>query len=127
MSDIVYPQEPYTEVKDRYLHYLSEGKILKSQVAGTSPILKAALVFEKNNQKDLYAFSRSQVQEFLFSLAPTTPKVSRQNYYVVRRYIEWAINEGLHKDINSIAYVDKNWLDRFISTTPQNIEKDVLK
>ncbi len=72
-------------------------------------------VVEKVLDKDLYNFTRNEIEEILFDLNPLTSSVSQSNGRIISSYISWSINKKLkHSELHPLKSVDSEWFDKFV-------------
>jgi hypothetical protein len=118
MSNIFYKKKEFTEVKNQYL-----AIVPPTQINNISRIFKAVQIFEQDHGKELYDFTRNQIRMFLYSLRPSTLKSSEQNYYHIKRFISWAIDEGIVQHSHPIEHVNREWAAQFVNKKLAYINK----
>jgi integrase len=65
--------------------------------------------------KDLYDFTKEQIEDFLTDLTPLTSAISKSNGRIVTSYIDWCIEKGFKNIIfNPLKLVDSQWFDKFV-------------
>jgi integrase len=103
-------------IKEKFLNmYTNEDS--KSAYAR---ILNKSEPTEKALNKDLYDFTKEEIEDFLTDLAPLTIAISRSNGSVVASYIDWCINSGYKKStINPLKMMDYEWFDKFVDKSVQ--------
>jgi integrase len=80
-------------------------------------------IFEKSRaneevlNKDLYDFTRQEIEEVLHDLNPLTPPISQSNGRVISSYIIWWIDKNKLNKINPLEAVGAEWFDRFVDKT----------
>ncbi len=65
--------------------------------------------------KDLYEFSRDEIEEVLYDLNPLTPMASQTNGRIVTAYISWSIDHKISKaTFNPLSAVTPVWFEQFV-------------
>lgn len=64
--------------------------------------------------KDLYDFTKHEIEEVLFDLNPLTPAVSQSNGRIISSYISWWIEKNKSQSINPLNTVGAEWFNKFI-------------
>lgn len=68
---------------------------------------------EEMLNKDLYNFTREEIEIVLEDLDPMTNAISQSNGRIISSYINWCISKGLTNN-NPLKTVDPEWFDRFV-------------
>lgn len=97
--------------KNRYLNNLSdESKSYPTRIFYRSKNI------EEQFGIDLYDFNLFQIEKLLYYLAPSTLGASRSNFYAVKNYIDWSIEEDLRENnINPLnVFSESQYYKKFI-------------
>lgn len=117
LYDLKYYNE---DQKKRYLKTVADNE---TQYWLCARILGRVSRAEEMFDKDLYDFSFTQIERFLFYLNPSKLNTSRMNVYAVNNYIEWAISQDLSKtNINTLnIMMSEDYYKGFIDESKQTI------
>lgn len=87
----------------------------------TRDIYRRIFVNSKDSEtmlgKDLYDFTREEIEEVLHSLNPLTPAISASNGRIVSSYINWWITSNNLNKINPLNSVGASWFNKFVDKT----------
>jgi len=97
-------------VKQKYLQTMKNRQV--SEIFSLFHEIGSA---EQMHKKDIYDFSKDELNQVLFILKPSTFKQSVQNKKIVEQYIDWAITQA-HSDINfnPLSLWGNDWCEQHI-------------
>lgn len=102
------------EVKEQFL---SQSQYSDGTRIVYRRIFERSRVNEEILGKDLYDFTRQEIEEVLHDLNPLTPPISQSNGRIISSYIIWWIDKNKLNKINPLEAVGAEWFDRFVDKT----------
>ncbi|MGG1650503.1 hypothetical protein ABHN03_25435 [Paenibacillus sp. NRS-1775] len=127
MTNEIYNEELYNEKqKLRFLKDMGSNTF-----TAYSRVLKRASRIEKKNNKDLYNFNLTEIEQLLNYLSPKTIQASITNGAIIEGYIRWAIKEDLRdNNLNPLDIVaETKYYKKFVDKTNKLIfsEEEINK
>lgn len=111
MSNIIYEDKHYNEdVKQQFINEQTKGS---REIYNR--IFKITRLSELTYDKDLFNFTRAELHILFYVFAPSTKNSSKAYVQYVKKYIDWAIDEGLKIGrVNPLSHVSNAWKEQFV-------------
>lgn len=101
------------EIKNRYLEEIAE-----SSKGVWKNLFQISYSMESILDRDLYAFSLDEIKELMQDINPKTPAAARSRGSHIKRYINWALGQGLYStNINILESIELSWFEELVDNT----------